>query len=139
MTWVYRNYYEKSEYGIKAIVVTIPRKEPKKPLVAKFGAKPIRHVKRIVIKDEKPKPIHTGRNEIVQRLLAEKCELCGAEGKTEGHHIRKIADIRKKYKGRKHPPRWTAFMMERNRKAIMVCNNCHQAIHSGKYDGPKLA
>lgn len=126
------------QHGIKAIIITIPRKAPKKPLVAQFGAKPIRYVKHTIIKDEKPKPIYTRQNEIVQRLLADECELSGAKGRTEGHHIRKLADIRKKYKGRKHPPRWTAFMIERNRKAIMVCNNCHQAIHSGKYDGPKL-
>jgi group II intron reverse transcriptase/maturase len=138
-TWVYRNYYQTSEHGVKAIVVTIPRKVPKKPLVAQFGAKPIRCVKQTIIKDEKPKPIYTGRNEIVQRLLADECELCGAKEKTEGHHIRKIADIKKKYKGRKQPPKWAVFMIERNRKAIMVCKTCHQAIHSGKYDGPKLA
>jgi predicted HNH restriction endonuclease len=66
--------------------------------------------------------------EIVQRLLADKCELCDSTEQIEVHHIRKLADIKKKY----------LFMMQRNRKTVVVCRKCHEQIHSGTYDGVKL-
>lgn len=137
-TWVYRQYKTKFETGVTGIMVTEPREEPKKPLQAKFGAKPIRHVKTTVLIDTKPKPMSTSRNELVTRLLADKCELCGSTENVEVHHIRKVSDLKKRYKGRPNPPKWVVFMTERNRKTIVVCRTCHNKIHSGTYDGPKL-
>jgi hypothetical protein len=29
-------------------------------------------------------------------------------------------------------------MISRNRKTIVVCQECHHKIHVGTYDGPKL-
>ena len=29
-------------------------------------------------------------------------------------------------------------MIEKRRKTLVVCRQCHQAIHAGTYDGPKL-
>jgi group II intron reverse transcriptase/maturase len=136
-TWVYRRYTGKLENGRKVIRVIIPREEPKKPLVATFGAKPIRYVKSAVINDEIPRPFYK-KAELVQRLLANQCELCRSTKDVEVHHVRKLADIRRKYKGRKHPPQWVVFMMSRNRKTIVVCRECHHKIHTGTYDGPKL-
>ena len=49
-----------------------------------------------VIKDRNR--IFIGHNEIVQRLLADECELCGSKENVEVHHIRKLADL--KIKGR---------------------------------------
>jgi len=136
-SWVFRNYCQKLENGPTAIVVKIPRQPPKEPLVAMFGAKPIQLDRSGVIKDEKAKALITG-NELVTRLLAQACELCQSTENVEVHHIRKLADINNKYKGRSHPPRWVIFMMKRHRKTIVVCQKCHQAIHLGAYDGPKL-
>jgi group II intron reverse transcriptase/maturase len=84
-TWVYRRYYRKRENGIKAIVVEIPR-EGRKPLVAKFGAKPIRFDKWAVLTDQKTQLL-TQRNEMVTRLLADQCELCGSTENVQDHHI----------------------------------------------------
>jgi hypothetical protein len=53
-TWVYRRYTGKLENGRKVIRVVIPREGPQKPLVATFGAKPIRYVKTTTFKDEIP-------------------------------------------------------------------------------------
>ncbi|MCI0561962.1 MAG: reverse transcriptase domain-containing protein [Nitrososphaera sp.] len=136
-TWVYRRYTGKLENGRKVIRVVIPREEPKKPLVATFGAKPIRYVKSAVINDEIPRPFYKA-TELVQRLLANQCELCRSTKDVEVHHVRKLADIRRKYKGRKQPPQWAIFMMSRNRKTIVVCRDCHHKIHAGTYDGSKL-
>lgn len=137
-TWIYRQYKHKFETGMTGIKVTIPREEPKQPLTARFGVKPIRRQKTAILIDEKPNT-HCSGNELVQRLLANECELCGSQENIEVHHIRKVADIKKKYEGRKEPPKWASFMMERNRKTIVVCRRCHQDITYGRYDGPKLA
>ena len=38
-------------------------------------------------------PIWGKRSEIVQRLLRETCELCGATAMLQAHHVRKLADL----------------------------------------------
>jgi hypothetical protein len=136
-SWVYRRYIYRLDDGRKVIRVIIPRKEPKKPLVATFGVKPIRYVKTAILKDEVSQ-LHFTRTELVQRLLADKCELCDSTKNVEVHHVHKLADIKKKYKGRKLPPKWVMFMISRNRKTIVVCRECHHKIHTGTYDGSKL-
>jgi len=136
--WVYGKYKTKFDTGVTGLMVAVPREEGQPPLVAKFGAQPIRRLtKTTVLTDQKPN-LHFGRNELVQRLLAQECELCGSDQHIEVHHLRKLADIKQKYQGRKQPPLWTVKMMERNRKTLVVCKQCHQKIHNGQYDGPKL-
>jgi group II intron reverse transcriptase/maturase len=76
------------------------------------------------------------RSEIVQRLQANKCELCGKRDLTEVHHIRKLADIDRP--GRRPKTRWEKIMSARKRKTLAVCGDCHDAIHAGRYDGPAL-
>jgi group II intron reverse transcriptase/maturase len=136
VTWVYRKYLRTSEEGVKTIVVTVPR-ERKKPLVAKFGSKRINFKKFGEVRDEIPKLIPS-RNELVKRLVAEKCELCGSTENVEVHHIRKLKTLVKKYAGRPNPPRWVVRMSELRRKTLVVCAQCHKAIHSGSHDGAKL-
>lgn len=77
---------------------------------------------------------YSGRNGIVKRLLAEKCEICGTDEKNknyEVHHIRKLKDLKKKYKDKK-PPYWVEMMVARNRKTLVLCEECHDKLHSNK-------
>ncbi len=75
--------------------VRIPR-EGKPPLIARFGGRPIKHQPMATLLDVRP---YTGpritRNERIKRLLHEECELCGEKGPVEGHHIRKLADLKR--------------------------------------------
>jgi group II intron reverse transcriptase/maturase len=135
--WVYGKYKTRFDTGVTGLMVTVPREQGQNPLVAKFGALPIRRLKTTILKDEMSIP-YFGRNELTQRLLAQECELCGSHEHIEVHHLRKLADIKRKYQGRKQPPQWAVKMMERNRKTLVVCRQCHQKIHNGQYDGPKL-
>jgi len=134
--WVYRKYYRKQDNKIKAIEVKVSR-EGQDPLVAKFGAKPICFDRWASIEDKKP-PIITPRNELITRLLTNQCELCGSNEKVNVHHIRKLKDLKRRYQGRKTPQKWAVKMMAIRRKTLVVCTPCHQEIHAGIYDGPKL-
>lgn len=137
-TWVFAKYKPASAPGAYTLMVKVPHpNNPDKPLIAKFGDKPLRRNTNAIVKDNKAHFYH-GRNELVRRLLANECELCGSSDKIEGHHVRKLADVKKKYKGQKHPPKWAVFMMERNRKVVFVCHHCHTEIHTGRYDGRKV-
>lgn len=138
ITWVFAKYKPKSAPGAHTLIVQVPNpNNPDKPLIARFGDKPLCRNPHPGIKDPIAHFYH-GRNELVRRLLANECELCGSSEKIRGHHVRKLADVKKKYKGHKQPPRWAKFMMERNRKVVFVCHQCHTDIHAGKYDERKV-
>jgi group II intron reverse transcriptase/maturase len=77
------------------------------------------------------------RHQIIDRLNANRCELCGYQSDTrrefEVHHVRKLRDIKRKYQKRgKHIPHWVLAMASLNRKTLVVCRSCHRAIHSGE-------
>ena len=126
-----------NEYGTyKVLEVRVERGPDKKPLVAQFGGIPLQWSKWVAINDS-IKPIWSQRSEIVQRLLADTCELCGARAKVEAHHIRKLADL--KASGQTPKPKWVQRMIARRRKSLMVCQQCHNDIHYGRYDGPAFS
>ena len=69
-----------------------------------------------------------GRNSLIKRLQANRCEWCGAENvPLEIHHIRKLKDL----SGRKQ---WEIAMIGRKRKTMALCIDCHDKLHAGKLD-----
>ena len=114
--------------ALKALVIEKPRGEGKQPLVAMFGGISLAWDKDALINDN-PKQVYSGlRSELVQRLLAEVCELCGAVDKPlEVHHIRRLADLDRP--GQREKPLWVKRMASRQRKSLVVCSQCHQDIH----------
>jgi hypothetical protein len=60
---------------------------------------------------------HTPTLSLVNRLKAEKCEMCGATGKLTMHHVRKLKDLKGKTPLEKR-------MIARKRKSIALCGNC---------------
>jgi hypothetical protein len=113
--------------ALKALEVVQPRGADKKPLVARFGGIELRRQKEAVINDRPPQVYNSLRSELVQRLLAEHCELCGSEVNCEVHHIRKLADLNRP--GQKVKPLWVKRMAMRRRKTLVVCQKCHEEIH----------
>jgi hypothetical protein len=112
---------------LKALVVEKPRGEGKKPLVARFGGISLAWNKHARVHDH-PKPVYSGRSEVVQRLLAEVCERCGSvDGPFEVHHVRRLADLDRP--GQKEQPFWVKRMAARHRKTLVTCVRCHQEIH----------
>jgi len=125
----YRSQVDTTAGPRRCFGVQVPR-EGKPPLIARFGGFPLERQSVGVIQDAQPfHGIYNLRNERVKRLLHEECELCGAKGPVEGHHIRKLADLKKH--GRT-PPRWVQVMAARRRKTLFVCHSCHVAISYGR-------
>lgn len=115
--------------------VIVPR-ENKKPLETHFGAVPLRWNKWVKIDDNKGVRLWSKRSEVVERLLADQCELCGSEGKIEMHQVRKFADVQIKHG--KEIPKWKREMSMKRRKSLAFCTDCHYKIHSGEYDGKAI-
>jgi hypothetical protein len=120
---------------IKCIQVVVRRDDQgKPPLVATFGGFPLQRDLHAVLVDEKAAGrLQTGRSELLQRLLADKCEVCGSKGKVEVHHVRKLKDLRRP--GRKARPYWVQVMIARRRKTLVLCERCHDDLHAGRLDG----
>lgn len=75
--------------------------------------------------DNKPNTlIYTSSTSLIDRLKAEKCELCGATERLIMHHVRKL-------KGLKGKENWEKHMIARRRKTVAICGSCHQKIHHG--------
>ena len=118
-----------TEHGPRrGLQVTVDRGGGKKPLVAQWGGISLaRDLTPTVLNDDPPKIWSGRRSELVQRLLADTCELCGSQHQVEVHHIRALKDLNPK--GRKEPPEWVVRMASRRRKTLVVCRACHEAIH----------
>ncbi|HEX4673727.1 MAG TPA: reverse transcriptase domain-containing protein [Steroidobacteraceae bacterium] len=115
----------------KCFEVIVERGGEKKALVARFGGIPLKRRRTAVLADREPlKPNHISTTELVKRLLADCCEMCGSTSRVEVHHIRKLADI--KQQGRVERPVWVKLMAMRRRKTLVVCRPCHEDIHAGR-------
>jgi group II intron reverse transcriptase/maturase len=115
---------------VKCLAVTVKRKD-KPPLYTKFGGislktQPFKEIEDIPTDQDRT----TVRTELIQRLEADECELCGSRDRVQVHHVRKLADL--KGTGRKEIPIWKQIMIARKRKTLMVCHYCHVAIHAGQ-------
>jgi hypothetical protein len=116
----------------QVLLVTVERGEGKKPLVAQWGGIPLRRRPRAVLDDQIPE-IWNSRSELLERLLADTCELCGSRADVQVHHIRRLADLQKP--GRAERPKWVGVMAARQRKTLVVCARCHGDIHAGRPRG----
>lgn len=135
-TKIYRKHTNSSN---KAIEVKVPR-ENKKSLIASFGDLRIRRKRDLNLNhlEDKYVTVYTRGSQLLNRLLADRCELCDAKEDVQVHHIKKISDLKRRYEGKKNIPEWKKRMIAINRNTLVVCKNCHNSIHDGKYDGKKL-
>jgi group II intron reverse transcriptase/maturase len=99
----------------------------KYPLFATFGGFSLRRQDK-EIKDQ-PTRNRNGRTEILERLLADRCENCGSEDGCQVHHVKKVSDLMK-WKDR---PDWADLMVIRSRKTLVLCQKCHSDLHAGRY------
>jgi hypothetical protein len=117
-----------TEFGPRKVLKVVVHRGKEKPLVAVFGGIPLRTHKVARISD---RVVRRGFRscELIQRVLAEQCEMCGSTENVEVHHVRNLADLKKP--GRKEKPHWIQRMAAIRRKTLVVCKACHEAIHHG--------
>jgi len=127
--------YEK--YGVELVIdnkrskglqVSIPRQD-KKPLVATWGGVSLSWDINATL-EEQPLKIYVDHSELVQRLLAGYCELCGTTEEIEVHHVRAMKDLHT-HPGREKPE-WVKRMIALKRKTMPLCRTCHDDVHAGR-------
>jgi group II intron reverse transcriptase/maturase len=140
VTEVYRRYQVVlPDRRMLQVVIERPGKEP---LVGTFGDFPFERIPEgMGVVDFRFESAWfspgSDRSEVVQRMLAGRCELCGVKNEpVEVHHIRKLADIDRP--GRRPKEAWEKLMAARKRKTLVVCGDCHKLITYGRYDGPAV-
>jgi len=128
---IYERYGAKLEVEgkeYKGLQVSIPRQD-KKPLVATWGGVSLSWDINATL-EEQPSTVYTGHSELVQRLLAGYCELCGATENIEVHHVRAMKGLHK-YPGREKPE-WVKRMIALQRKTMPLCRTCHEDVTYGR-------
>lgn len=135
---IYKKYGAtiKTNEGEKKVILVKRDSKLGKPLVTHFGGISLKWNKWASISEQPVDCIWNNRTELVERLEAQECELCGSHKKIEVHHIRKLADLKRRGTTKAE---WQKRMIARNRKTLIVCQKCHNSIHHGKYDGKKLS
>jgi group II intron reverse transcriptase/maturase len=126
----YRTFVETPNGPRRCFQVVIKRDEGRKPLVARFGGILLQRQRTAVLTDLSPVMTSARRNELIHRLLAERCEICEAQDNLHVHHIRKLADLNRPGHGER--PAWVQLMAKRHRKSLVVCRRCHGNIHAGR-------
>jgi hypothetical protein len=113
----------------RVLQIAVPRKD-KQPLKATWGGVPLIR-KPVVVLNDTPYRVWNRRTELLERLLADACELCGSTESVQVHHIRALKDLTK-FKGQNRPE-WVEVMAARRRKTLVVCQSCHWSIHNGTF------
>ena len=121
-----RKYKAKTDtsHGLRTCFEARFEREGRSALVARFGGIALKRQKLAVLTDREPIPTYPNK-ELISRLLANRCELCGRTEQVQVHHVRKLADLTMSG----DPPAWVAFMANKRRKALVVCGACHDTIH----------
>jgi len=134
---IYRRYAGKrtfQENTYKVLTVEVPTKTRTRYIY--WGAIPLNVIKpgKAALDDNTGlRNVALGsRTDLIQRLQANECEICGSQHHCEVHHIRKLCDLKNRWRGRKEKPAWVTTMIALQRKTLVVCKRCHVTIHAGK-------
>jgi hypothetical protein len=114
-------------HGLRTCFEARVHRDGKKDLVARFGGIPLLRNKNAIITDPVPVLVLTPHKELIHRLRASRCELCGQHGTVAVHQVAKLARLGKPGPGQ---PAWAALMARKRRKTLVVCQPCHETIHA---------
>ena len=136
----FRTIAGKRQTTVKEVARSLKRGPRRYVMTVKPEGKPIREyellsstrqLKKGIINYQQPdlKPAvlrYKSRTELGTRLLAQQCEWCGTkEGMMEVHHVRKLGNLTGK-------AAWERQMMQRRRKTMVLCVQCHDELHAGR-------
>jgi hypothetical protein len=126
----YRTTWQTPAGPRHGLQVKVERGAAKRPLVARWGGISLaRRTTRVVLKDDLPAIWRKRPAELIDRLMAGRCELCQAHTGVETHHVRRLKDLQSG--NRAEQPEWAKQMASRRRKTLIVCRDCHDGIHKG--------
>ncbi len=129
----YRGTRSVAGYTYKTLEVNVPTTKGTRCFY--WGAVPLKTIKPGTepISDKQFQDRTIGaRSDLIQRLQANRCELCNSQENCEVHHVRKMSDLKKRWEGRREKPRWVERMIGLQRKTLIVCPQCHTDIHAGR-------
>ena len=129
----YRNTRTVNERQYKILQVIVPTKKGEHSIC--WGAIPLKTIKpgaEPINDDPYRWQCYNTRSDLIRRLQANTCELCGSQQQICVHHVRKLADLKNRWKGRREKPEWVKRMIALQRKTLIVCHQCHVAIHAGR-------
>ncbi|GHO88608.1 reverse transcriptase/maturase family protein [Dictyobacter formicarum] len=128
----YRGVQMVNDYEYKTLQVKVSTRNGERTFT--WGAIPLQAMKpgNVPIADTKPVMFWKSRSDLITRLLADTCELCGSHENCQVHHAHKLVDLKKRWAGRREKPEWVKRMITLRRKTLVVCMPCHRAIHAGK-------
>ncbi len=136
VTHIYQKYGRKrafNGYIYKTLEVEVPTKTGVRNIF--WGAISLKVVKtgnQPIVDNRGPYAfLSVSHTDLIKRLQANQCEICGSQEPCEVHHIRKLVDLKNRWRGRKEKPDWVIRMIAMRRKTLVVCVKCHDAIHSG--------
>jgi group II intron reverse transcriptase/maturase len=125
----YQTTLQTDDGARSGLQVRVERKDGQKPLLARWGGI-TRSWSGTAVLNDSPLQVCGPRTALEWRLQAETCELCGSLENVEVHHIRALRDLRRQ--GRAERPCWVQVMAARQRKTLVSCRQCHDAIHRGE-------
>ena len=118
-----------TDHGPRKVLQVEVQREGKKPLVAQWGGISLARRRDAVLNDQPITSVWNKRTELLERFLADTCELCGSTEDVQVHHVRGLKDLKRV--GRTEKPEWVKLMATRHRKTLVVCHRCHTDIHVG--------
>ena len=129
---VYRKYngrYMVDGREYKTLQTTVTRSDGESVTI-RWGAIPLRVQKAFEepIRDAMALD-YARRSDLIQRLVHQRCELCGQAESLEVHHVRKLSDLKQRWRGRPEKPAWVKTMIAIRRKTLVLCRTCHREIH----------
>jgi group II intron reverse transcriptase/maturase len=118
-----------TDEGRRKVLRCVITRENKPPLAAQWGNVTLKWNSQATIWEPHRFPWDE-RVQLIDRLRADTCELCGSQEDVEVHHINHMKTLWKA--GKNNPPQWIVWMASRRRKTIVVCRRCHWDIHNGR-------
>lgn len=125
----FRNKIMIGNQSYAVLQIVVDRGPDKRPLETHWGGIPLARTPAVLVEELQPFILYQTRTELIQRLQAEKCEICGSCMNIEVHHIRALKDLKKR--NGKEIPKHVQIMAARQRKTLVVCKACHIKIHQG--------
>lgn len=126
----FRSHITATDGTERSVLETRIERADKPPLIARWGGISLAWEINATLDDQPIRFCFANTTEIVQRLLADTCELCGSREDIQVHHIRALKDLKRN--GRSEKPLWAQVMAARRRKTLVLCRSCHVNLHAGR-------